>query len=89
MFSVGLTVEDAVRDGYDEYFEKIDSCLKEELGGDYSPEDEHTDVALKFEIQQYGAGSIGVDLILSPFFSSQDELLRKLRDVHVSKRLKM
>ena len=77
MLTLGLTVEEAVRDGYDE------------LGGIYCPEDDHTSVALKFEIKQVGESPIGVDLILSPYFSSQHELLTSLRRVDKFKQLKM
>ena len=87
---VGFTVEKAVRDGYDEHFDKIDSCLEEYLGDDYCPEDERTDVAIKFEIQLPRQSPIGVDLILSPYFSDQHDLLRSLRRVDdKSKRLKL
>lgn len=86
---IGLTVENAVKDGYDAYFDKIDSCLEEHLGEGYCPEDERTDVAIKFEIQLPHQSPIGVDLILSPYFSDQHDLLTSLKTVDKSKRLKL
>lgn len=87
--TAGLTVEGAVRDGYDEYFDKIDSYLKEQLRGIYFPEDERTNVAIKFAIKLPGASPIDVDLILSPYFTDQHDMLRSLMKVHKSERLKM
>ena len=86
---IGLTVESAVRKGYDEYFDKIDSYLSEELTETYNPEDEYTDVAIKFEIKEPGERAIGVDFILSPYFPTQRDLLESLRRVEKSKRLKL
>ena len=88
---VGLTVERAIRDGYEAYFDRIDSCLEEYLGEGYCPEDERTDVAIKFEIQlpRQTCSPIGVDLILSPYFSDQHDLLRSLKTVDKSKWFKL
>lgn len=85
---VGLTVADAVENGYDEYFDKMVSYLKKDLGHKYSPEGDPTNVAIKFEITHAGE-SIGVDLILSPYFASQHDLLTALKRVRREDRLKM
>ena len=89
VLNIGLKVQDVVRDGYETYFDTIDSCLKKELGECYFPEDKYTNVAIKFEIKQPGESRIGVDLILSPYFRDIHEMLGSLREVKKSDRLKM
>ena len=85
----GITIKKAVEDGYEEYFDEMDSYLHEKLRGQYTHED-FTNVAIKFSIQRPGECSIDVDLILSPFFSDHDELLRSLTRVKPpSKRFQM
>ena len=85
----GLKVADAVKDGYGRYFDKMNAYLKEQFPGMYSPEEEpYTNVAIKFKVK-YGVNPIGVDLILSPYFSDKYQLLTRLRTVDKSDRLRM
>ena len=85
----GLSVADAVTNGHGKYFDKMNAYLKEQFPGMYSPEEEpYTNVAIKFTMK-YGASPIGVDLILSPYFSDQHQLLTTLRKVDKSDRLRM
>ena len=89
MFIPGIHVPDAVEDGYGEYFDKMNAYLREEFPGMYSPEEEpYTNVAIKFTMK-YGANPIGVDLILSPYFSDKHQLLTTLLKVDKSDRLRM
>lgn len=76
----GLTIKKATEDGYEEYFDEMNSYLNERLRGQYT-HDDFTNVAIKFSIQPPGEYSIDIDLILSPYFSDHDELLRSLTAV--------
>lgn len=89
LYSDSLSVADAVTNGYGKYFDKMNAYLKEQFPGMYSPEEEpYTNVAIKFTMK-YGTSPIGVDLILSPYFSDQHQLLTTLRKVDKSDRLRM
>lgn len=68
-------------EGYSNVLEKLNKYLEEKLGALYTYEDE-TQVALKFSHQLPGGGTIDVDLLLSPYWDSQEHLFCDLAEIH-------
>ena len=76
-----LHYQDAVdNDGYENVLIKLNEYLKTALRANYTYED-HSKVALKFNYQVPEGGDVDVDLLLSPFWESQEHFFSDLANV--------
>ena len=73
-------MKEALDDAYETKLTKIEEYLSRKLSPYYSLE-EVGSVAVKFKCSHQSGRVLSVDLLLSPCFSTQDELLHFLRKV--------
>ncbi len=75
----------AAKEGYETVQHKIKRYLQIQLGPKYHYEDE-TDIAVTFIYQSNGM-SLKVDLLLSPYWESQEKFFQAMADLDHRKRL--
>ena len=68
-------------DGYEDVLMKLKEYLKMTLGDDNYTQEDQSKVALRFNYQVPEGGDVDVDLLLSPFWKSEDDFFNDLAHV--------
>ena len=72
-----ISFKEADQNGYDHLLDKIESYLEIKLSPHYTYEGK-TDVAITFKYALPEGGSLKIDLLLSPYWSSREAYFRDL-----------